>query len=47
LWRDIDVLKKIAARSSLQIDITVTTLRSRLARLLEPRAPQPRLRLAA
>jgi len=45
--RDIDVLKKIAARSSLQIDITVTTLRSRLARLLEPRAPQPRLRLAA
>ncbi len=45
--RDIDVLKKIAARSSLQIDITVTTLRSRLARLLEPRAPQPHLRLAA
>jgi len=45
--RDIDVLKQIAARSSLQIDITVTTLRPRLARLLEPRAPQPRLRLAA
>jgi len=45
--RDIDVLKKIAVRSSLQIDITVTTLRSRLARLLEPRAPQPKLRLAA
>src|SRR6266478_3804032 len=40
-------VKKIAVRSSLQIDITVTTLRSRLARLLEPRAPQPRLRLAA
>ena len=45
--RDIDVLKKIAARSSLQINVTVTTLRSRLARLLEPRAPQPKLRLAA
>src|SRR5882762_11832 len=45
--RDMDVLKKIAARSSLQIDVTVTTLRPRLARLLEPRAPQPRLRLAA
>lgn len=45
--RDIDVLKKIAERSSLQIDITVTTLRARLARLLEPRAPQPNLRLAA
>src|SRR5437667_4046601 len=45
--RDIDVLKKIAVRSSLQIDITVTTLRSRLARLLEPRAPRPDLRLVA
>src|ERR1700730_4700297 len=45
--RDIDVLKKVAARSSLQIDITVTTLRPRLARLLEPRAPRPDLRIAA
>src|SRR5256886_2615686 len=45
--RDIDVLKKIAARSSLQIDITVTTMRPRLARMLEPRAPRPDLRLAA
>jgi DNA repair photolyase len=45
--RDMDVLAKIAARSSLQIDITVTTLRPRLARLLEPRAPQPKLRLGA
>jgi DNA repair photolyase len=45
--RDIDVLTKIAARSSLQIDITVTTMRARLARMLEPRAPRPDLRLAA
>jgi DNA repair photolyase len=45
--RDIDVLTKIAARSSLQIDITVTTMRPRLARLLEPRAPRPDLRTAA
>jgi DNA repair photolyase len=45
--RDIDVLTKIATRSSLQIDITVTTIRPRLARLLEPRAPRPDLRLAA
>ena len=45
--RDIDMLTKIAARSSLQIDITVTTMRARLARLLEPRAPRPDLRLAA
>jgi DNA repair photolyase len=47
ILRDIDVLTKIAARSSLQIDITVTTTRPRLARLLEPRAPRPDLRLAA
>src|SRR2546430_13941410 len=45
--RDIEVLKKIAARSSLQIDITVTTMRARLARMLEPRAPRPDLRLVA
>ena len=45
--RDIDVLERIAERSDLAIDITVTTLRPRLARLLEPRAPQPSLRMAA
>jgi DNA repair photolyase len=45
--RDIDVLKRIAERSALSLNITVTTLRPRLARLLEPRAPRPDLRLAA
>jgi DNA repair photolyase len=45
--RDIDVLQKIAAKSALSLNITVTTLRTRLARLLEPRAPRPDLRLAA
>jgi DNA repair photolyase len=45
--RDIDVLKRIAARSELALNITVTTLRTRLARLLEPRAPRPDLRIAA
>jgi DNA repair photolyase len=45
--RDIDVLQRIASRSDLAIDITITTLRPRLARLLEPRAPRPDLRLAA
>jgi DNA repair photolyase len=45
--RDIDVLQRIAARSDLAIDITITTLRARLARMLEPRAPRPDLRLAA
>ncbi len=45
--RDIDVFKKIAERSELSLNITITTLRPRLARLLEPRAPRPDLRLAA
>src|ERR1700687_5298644 len=45
--RDIDVLTKIATASTLQIDIKGTTMRPRLARLLEPRAPRPDLRLAA
>ena len=45
--RDIDLFKKVAERSELSLNITVTTLRTRLARLLEPRAPRPDLRLAA
>jgi len=45
--RDIDVLQRIAAKSALTLNLTVTTLRPRLARLLEPRAPRPDLRLAA
>ena len=45
--RDIELLKRIAARSSMTINLSVTTVRTRLARLLEPRAPRPDLRLAA
>src|SRR5258707_1212938 len=45
--RDIDLFTKIAQRSQLSLNITITTLRPRLARLLEPRAPRPDLRLAA
>jgi DNA repair photolyase len=45
--RDVDVYQRIASRSALTLNITVTTLRTRLARLLEPRAPRPDLRLAA
>lgn len=45
--RDIDIFKKIAERSELSLNITITTLRARLARLLEPRAPRPDLRVAA
>ena len=45
--RDIDVLQRISERSNLGIDITITTLRPGLTRLLEPRAPRPDLRLGA
>jgi DNA repair photolyase len=41
------LFKKIAERSELSLNITITTLRPKLARLLEPRAPRPDLRLAA
>jgi DNA repair photolyase len=43
--RDIDLLKTIAERHALTIHITVTTLNARLARILEPRAPRPDLRI--
>ena len=45
--RDLDVLKRISERSSLIVNMSITTVRARLARLLEPRAPRPDLRLAA
>ena len=45
--RDLDLLRKISLHNSLSIHITVTTLDARLARMLEPRAPRPDLRLAA
>jgi DNA repair photolyase len=45
--RDIDLLRRISERSSITIHMTVTTLRTRLARMLEPRAPRPDLRLEA
>jgi DNA repair photolyase len=45
--RDIDLLRRIAERSSITVNLSITTLRVRLARLLEPRAPRPDLRLEA
>ncbi len=44
---DLDLLQRIAKQSTLFVNVTVTTLRPRLARALEPRAPRPDLRLAA
>jgi DNA repair photolyase len=45
--RDIEIFKRIAARSTLSIQLSVTTMKARLARLLEPRAPRPDLRISA
>jgi DNA repair photolyase len=45
--RDIDVLKEVAKTNRLSVHITITTLNSDLARMLEPRAPRPDLRLDA
>jgi DNA repair photolyase len=45
--RDIDLLREAARRHVLSVNITITTLDDDLARLLEPRAPRPALRLAA
>jgi DNA repair photolyase len=45
--RDIDLLTVIAERNQLHINMTVTTLDTKLARILEPRAPRPDLRIEA
>ena len=45
--RDIPLLKEIAKRNSVSVNMTITTLDTSLARLLEPRAPGPELRLKA
>jgi DNA repair photolyase len=45
--RDIDLLKRISQKSALSVNLSITTLKTRLARLLEPRAPRPDLRLEA
>jgi len=45
--RDIPLLREIAKRNSVSVNMTITTLDTSLARLLEPRAPRPELRLKA
>lgn len=44
--RDIPLLVEIGRRNGLSVNLTVTTLDADLARLLEPRAPRPDLRMA-
>jgi DNA repair photolyase len=43
--RDIDVLREVGERNRISVSITVTTVDAELARMLEPRAPRPDLRL--
>lgn len=45
--RDLDILARMAERRLVDVTISVTTLDADLARRMEPRAPQPRLRLRA
>jgi DNA repair photolyase len=45
--RDLDLLKEVAKTNRLSVHITVTTLDIALARILEPRAPRPDLRIDA
>ncbi len=47
ITRDIDLLEKIAERNDLVLHLTITTADTKLARILEPRAPRPDLRLRA
>jgi len=45
--RDVDLLREISRNNKLFVNLTITTLNADLARILEPRAPRPDLRLDA
>jgi DNA repair photolyase len=45
--RDVDLLRRIGEHSGVSVNLSITTMRPRLARLLEPRAPRPDLRMCA
>ena len=45
--RDVDLLRRIGEHSRVSVNLSITTLRTRLARILEPRAPRPDLRMKA
>ena len=45
--RDVDLLRELAAFQAVQVNLSVNSLSSELARELEPRAASPRQRLAA
>src|SRR5499425_458240 len=43
--RDVEILRRIGEQNELFVNLTITTVNSDLARMLEPRAPRPDLRL--
>jgi len=45
--RDVEILRRVAENNQLYVNLTVTTVNTELARILEPRAPRPDLRLEA
>ena len=45
--RDIDIFKRMAEHNCISIKLSITSLDGSLARVMEPRASQPRLRLRA
>jgi DNA repair photolyase len=45
--RDTELLRRVAEHNTLYVNLTITTLDTKLARTLEPRAPRPDLRLEA
>ena len=47
ILRDLELLRKIGQQNQISVNITITTLDTQLARILEPRAPRPDLRLNA
>ncbi len=45
ILRDLDLLQQIGQKNRLMVNVTITTLNIKLARILEPRAPRPDLRM--
>jgi len=45
--RDAEILRRVGERNRIFVNVTVTTVDTELARMLEPRAPRPDLRLEA
>lgn len=45
ILRDLDLLRQLGRKNRLMVNVTITTLNVDLARILEPRAPRPDLRM--